>query len=213
MGTIYKRGSIWWVKYYRSGKPFFETSGSKKKTDALRLLKDREGDIVKGVPVTPMVNRVTLGELYEDMVNDYEINSRKSLQHMKLRFENHILPYFGEQGGLTVSGGEPTVQAKEIQKLFKAVRKEGFHITLDTCGAIYSEDVNKVYDLVDLVLLDVKHIDPEWHRKLTGNGNGNVLKNAQYREESGKPMWLRYVLVPGWTDQPEFLELFFPTLY
>lgn len=97
MGTVYKRGTIWWVKYYRNGKPFFESSGSRKRTDAVNLLKGREGDIVKGVPVTPVVNRITLGELYADLVTDYEINSRKSLRHMKIRFEKHLLPYFGEQ--------------------------------------------------------------------------------------------------------------------
>lgn len=115
-------------------------------------------------------------------------------------------PYFGDKGGLTVSGGEPTVQADALIPLFQEVKKAGFHITLDTCGAIYSEKVNEVYDLADLVMLDVKHIDPVWHKKLTGQDNSTVLENAHYREKTGKPMWLRYVLVPGWTDQPEFLE-------
>lgn len=115
-------------------------------------------------------------------------------------------PYFGEQGGLTVSGGEPTVQAKELKKLFEAVKQEGFHITLDTCGAIFNEDINEIYDLANLVLLDVKHIDGEQHKKLTGHTNENVLKNANYREKTGEPMWLRYVLVPGWTDDPKHLE-------
>ena len=66
--------------------------------------------------------------------------------------------------------------------------------------------MEKLYDLTDLVLLDVKHIDDGWHRRLTGASNVNTLKMAEYREQSGKPMWLRYVLVPGWSDQPEFLE-------
>ena len=115
-------------------------------------------------------------------------------------------PYFGQTGGLTVSGGEPTVQAAELKKLFQQVKAAGFHITLDTCGAIYNQEINQVYDLADLVMLDVKHIDNTWHQKLTGHTNTNVLKNALYREQTGKPMWLRYVLVPGWTDQPEYLE-------
>jgi integrase len=96
MGTVYKRGTVWWCKYYRNGKPFFETSGSTRKTDAVRLLKDREGDIVKGVPVTPQVNRVTLGELYQDVVTDYVVNKKKTLNDMKRRFQNHMLPFFGE---------------------------------------------------------------------------------------------------------------------
>ena len=115
-------------------------------------------------------------------------------------------PYFGRDGGLTVSGGEPTVQSTELKELFSEVKKAGFHITLDTCGAIYNQEVNEIYDLTDLVMLDVKHINNDWHKKLTGQNNETVLQNAQYREKTGKPMWLRYVLVPGWTDQPEFLE-------
>lgn len=115
-------------------------------------------------------------------------------------------PYFKNRGGLTVSGGEPTVQAEGVTELFEKAKAAGFHTCLDTCGAIYSQAVNRIYDLTDLVLLDVKHIDPEWHTKLTGKSNTTVLQNAEYREKSGKPMWLRYVLVPGWSDQPEFLK-------
>lgn len=115
-------------------------------------------------------------------------------------------PYFGTKGGLTVSGGEPTLQTPALQELFPLVHERGFNVALDTNGVIYNPQVNALYDMTDLVILDVKHIDDDWHRKLTGAGNRNVLLNAEYRERSGKPMWLRYVLVPGWTDQPEFLE-------
>lgn len=116
-------------------------------------------------------------------------------------------PYFKSNGGLTVSGGEPTFQAAGLLELFQKVKAAGFHITLDTNGVIYSEEVSKIYDLADLVILDVKHIDDAQHKKLTGGmGNSEVLMNAMYREHSGKKMWLRYVLVPGWTDQPKFVE-------
>lgn len=116
-------------------------------------------------------------------------------------------PYFKSNGGLTVSGGEPTYQADELLELFQDVKKAGFHITLDTNGVIYSEIIHEIYNLADLVILDVKHIDNEQHKKLTGGmGNNEVLMNALYREHSRKKMWLRYVLVPGWTDQPKFLE-------
>jgi len=115
-------------------------------------------------------------------------------------------PYFSRGGGLTVSGGEPTVQAEALVELFTAVKEAGYHTCLDTNGTIVSPLVKKLYDLTDLVLLDVKHIDESWHRKLTGSSNANTLAMAEYRESTGKPMWLRYVLVPGWSDQPEFLE-------
>jgi pyruvate formate lyase activating enzyme len=63
-----------------------------------------------------------------------------------------------------------------------------------------------LYDEVDLILLDVKHIDTGWHKKITGFGNENVFQTTAYRESTGKPMWLRYVLVPGYSDQTEFLH-------
>ncbi len=114
--------------------------------------------------------------------------------------------YFSRGGGLTVSGGEPTIQAEGLIELFSAVKNAGYHTCLDTNGTVVSPMVKKLYDLTDLVLLDVKHIDDAWHRKLTGASNLNTLAMAEYRESTGKPMWLRYVLVPGWSDQPESLE-------
>lgn len=114
--------------------------------------------------------------------------------------------YFGETGGLTISGGEPTLQASALIELFQECQRLGFQTCLDTCGAIYSQEVEKLYDLTDLVMLDVKHIDNEWHQKLTGASNVNTLQNAALREKSGKELWLRYVLLPGWTDQELHLE-------
>jgi len=116
------------------------------------------------------------------------------------------LPNFGQLGGLTVSGGEPTLQAEALIELFNECHKHGFNTCLDTCGAVFNQIIQKLYDSTDIVMLDIKHIDPTWHQKLTKNSNENVLKSAAYREQSGKEMWLRYVLVPGWTDQAEYLE-------
>lgn len=122
-------------------------------------------------------------------------------------------PYFKQTGGLTVSGGEPTLQASALIKLFTAAKARGFHVALDTNGIVDTTVVHQLYDLTDLVILDVKHIDDRWHKKLTHTSNRAVLKNAQYREQSGKPMWLRYVLVPGWTDQPEHLRTWAQTFH
>lgn len=117
-------------------------------------------------------------------------------------------PYFGKngtEGGLTVSGGEPTLQAKAVTALFKKAQERGFHTCLDSCGAIVNKDVEELYRHTDLLLLDVKHINADWHRKLVGQSNEKVLENAKIREKSGREMWLRYVLVPGWTDQTVYL--------
>lgn len=115
-------------------------------------------------------------------------------------------PYFGKTGGLTVSGGEPTVQTEALIELFAAAKEKGFHLALDTNGIFFNDAVRKLYDLTDLVILDVKHINDVWHRKVTGASNVPVLQNAAYRDQTGKPLRLRYVLVPGWTDQPEYIE-------
>ena len=69
-----------------------------------------------------------------------------------------------------------------------------------------NKEVHELLEHTDLLLLDVKHINDEWHHKLTGLSNKNTLALAEYRESTGKRMWLRYVLVPGWTDQEQYLE-------
>ncbi|GIK84246.1 MAG: pyruvate formate-lyase-activating enzyme [Patescibacteria group bacterium] len=115
-------------------------------------------------------------------------------------------PYFKNGGGVTFSGGEPTLQTKELLPICQQIKQAGFHITLDTCGGIFTEETQQLYDLCDLVMLDVKHINRDWHVKLTKHSNDTVLKNAHYREQTGKELWLRYVLVPGWTDQDEYLK-------
>lgn len=115
-------------------------------------------------------------------------------------------PYFKEKGGLTVSGGEALLQRKGLIDLFTKAKKAGFNTTLDTNGSILDETAKKLLEVTDLVLLDVKHIDPVWHMKVTNSSNETVLQFAKYLEKIDKPMWLRYVFVPGYTDQKEFLE-------
>ena len=113
--------------------------------------------------------------------------------------------YFGAEGGVTVSGGEPTIHAKELTKLFKALHKKGLKTALDTNGALLNDDTKKLYAETDLLLLDTKHIDEDKHRTLTGMSNRNTLDLALYRESTKKPMWLRYVLVPGYSDDEKDL--------
>jgi pyruvate formate lyase activating enzyme len=114
--------------------------------------------------------------------------------------------YFGKKGGVTVSGGEPLLQRHAIRELFVRLHAEGIHTALDSNGRLIDEAAQALLAETDLLLLDVKHIDDDWHHRLTGLSNRNTLKVAAHREESGKPFWLRYVLVPGWSDQDEFLH-------
>jgi len=115
--------------------------------------------------------------------------------------------YFGKKGGVTISGGEPLIQSQQLIPLLKALKAEGIHTNIDTNGRVLNNHTKELLDnYADLVMLDIKHIDDEWHKKLTGMSNVNTLKFAEYRENSGKAMWLRYVLVPGWSDQEEYLH-------
>lgn len=115
--------------------------------------------------------------------------------------------YFGEKGGVTASGGEPAIQAASLGKLFAKLQERGIHTALDTNGALaIDEPLKYLLNHTDLVLLDVKHIDPVKHKILTGRTNENILETARYCEENNIKMWLRYVLVPGYSDDPTDLE-------
>lgn len=114
--------------------------------------------------------------------------------------------YFGKDGGVTVSGGEPLLQRNKLTTFFKALHEIGINTCLDSNGRLNDAATHELLEHTDLLLLDVKHINDEWHHKVTGLTNRNTLDLAAYRESTGKRMWLRYVLVPGWTDQVEFLE-------
>ncbi|MCU0388089.1 MAG: pyruvate formate-lyase-activating protein [Chitinophagaceae bacterium] len=115
-------------------------------------------------------------------------------------------PFFGKRGGVTISGGEPTLQRTMLIKLFEMFKAEGINTALDSNGRLLNDEVKTLLSLTDYLLLDVKHMNDDWHHRLTGLSNKSVLEVAAYRECTGLPMWIRYVLVPGWSDQPEFLH-------
>lgn len=123
-----------------------------------------------------------------------------------LRYKN----YFANGGGVTVSGGEPLLQAEFVKELFTILKSNGVHTALDTSGAVFSKDDKGKFDgllaVTDLVLLDIKHINPEEHKRLTARPNENILEFAKYLSQTGKPMWIRHVLVPQITDSDEYLQ-------
>lgn len=106
-------------------------------------------------------------------------------------------------GGLTISGGEPLMQDRFVVKLFRGAKQMGVHTALDTNGFLGERLTNEELDAIDLVLLDIKAWDPARHKALTGRDNAPTLAFARRLAERGKPVWLRYVLVPGMTDDPE----------
>ena len=124
-----------------------------------------------------------------------------------LRFKS----YWGESGGVTVSGGEALLQIEFLTEFFKALKKEGVHTCLDTAAGPYRDtpEYKEKFDLLmqytDLVLLDLKEIDSHKHKDLTGIPNENILLCAKHLDELKKPIWVRHVLVPTITDNDEDL--------
>lgn len=109
-------------------------------------------------------------------------------------------PFFGRRGGITFSGGEPTVQAEALIPLFDRLHEEGIHICVDSNGGLWNSHVEQMLRRTDLVLLDVKEIDSARHAHITGRPNEQTLRTAEWLETNGRPFWLRYVLVPGLSD-------------
>lgn len=119
--------------------------------------------------------------------------------------------YWGEKGGITVSGGEPLLQMDFLIDLFKKAKAQGIHTTIDTCGKPFTRkepffsQFQELMTYTDLLLFDIKHIDNEEHKRLTSMGNENILEMATYLSEINKPVWIRHVLVPERSDYDEFL--------
>lgn len=123
-----------------------------------------------------------------------------------MRMARNQKPFFGANGGITASGGEPLNQAKELTEVFKALKNEGFNTCLDTNGNIFNEHVKDLLKYTDLVLLDIKEFNNDAHRILTGSDNTRALNFAKYLNEQNIPTWVRYVLVPGYSDNQEHLH-------
>ncbi|GAB3068089.1 pyruvate formate-lyase-activating protein [Salinicoccus sesuvii] len=122
------------------------------------------------------------------------------------------MPYFkASGGGVTVSGGEPLLQLSFLTALFKELKALGIHTCIDTsAGCVddseaYMKEMDDLLKYTDLLLLDIKHIDSEKHTRLTTKPNTQILKFAERLSERGQPIWVRHVLVPGLTDDPEDL--------
>lgn len=115
-------------------------------------------------------------------------------------------PFFGKRGGITFSGGEPTVQARALVPLLRRLKAAGIHICIDSNGGVWNEHVEELFGLADLILLDVKEICDARHTRITGRSNERTLLTARWLEEHNHPFWLRYVLVPGLSDAGDDLH-------
>ncbi len=115
--------------------------------------------------------------------------------------------YFGEEGGLTISGGEPLLQPEAVLWLLEALKKEGLHTALDTAGLVKEDLLLRALQHTDLLLYDIKLMDEAEHRKYTGRGNAQILENlvkvSPYLKESKKKLWIRTPIIPGATESKE----------
>lgn len=133
------------------------------------------------------------------------------------RFERNRSYY--RSGGITATGGEPMLQIDFLTELFTKAKERKIHTCLDTSGILFSKMREKTVALMavtDLVMLDIKHIREEEHKKLTGHSNAGILEFARHLDSIGKPVWIRHVVVPGITfDRNELTELgkFLKTLH
>lgn len=120
---------------------------------------------------------------------------------------------FYKDGGLTVTGGEPLLQIDFLLELFELCKKDNIHTCIDTSGItykpgndVYNAKLDKLMTMTDLVMLDIKHIDPVKHMELTKQPNDGILAFARYLSDKEIPIWIRHVVVPGITDDEEYLR-------
>ena len=120
---------------------------------------------------------------------------------------------FYRGGGITVTGGEPLMQVDFLIDLFTLAKAKDIHTCIDSSGIAFNPDsaqfmekLNHLMTLTDLVMLDIKHIDPEKHKELTAQPNQRILEFAAYLNEKQVDMWIRHVVVPGITDDDKYLD-------
>lgn len=122
------------------------------------------------------------------------------------------LPFY-KNGGITVTGGEPMMQMEFLIALFTTLKKDHIHTCIDTSGIAFRPTdsafmalLDQLLSLTDLIMLDIKHIVPSEHEKLTGHSNERILAFAKYLDEKNVPVWIRHVIVPGITYYKEYLS-------
>lgn len=136
---------------------------------------------------------------------------QKSAQEL-FDFAMRYKTYWGKKGGITVSGGEPLLQIDFLIEFFKLCKKNGVHTTIDTAAAPFTREepffskFEELMQYTDLLMVDIKDIDPAKHLELTKVKIDPVLDCLSYLDSIGKPVWIRHVLVEGYTDDNEELK-------
>ncbi len=115
------------------------------------------------------------------------------------------LRFIKKRGGVTISGGEPTMQIDFLRELLKDFKALGLHTAIDTSGYVSIEDITKIVEFTDLFVVDIKHMDKYVCEQISGKSNNNMFTLLEYLEEKRKDVWLRSVLLPGLTDSDEYI--------
>ncbi len=138
----------------------------------------------------------------------YEENKKVFVSEILDKYDS--IKEFLKNGGITVTGGEPLSQIDFVTELFKQAKQKNIHTALDTSGVLFNRknlaQFDRLLKYTDLVLLDIKHINDEEHKKLTGFSNKNILDFAMYLSEKNIPIWVRHVVVPTITDDEKYLK-------
>lgn len=200
MGSIYKRGNVLWLKYYQHGRAIRESTGTKNRAAAKRMLVAREGDIAKDIPITPKTGRITFDEAVQDLLNDYTTNKRRSLEGVKRKINLHLRPVFGNRrmAGITTA---------DIR---------AFTATRQTAGAANAEINRELAVLKRMFSLAVQggalHARPHIPMLVENNVRQGFLEDSQYRSVMARlPVELRPVIefayFSGWRVKSEILPL------
>ncbi len=159
-----------------------------------------------GVRYVVFVQGCPLRCLYCHNPDSWKFKSGKEITSEELT--EQILEYksYIKRGGVTISGGEPLAQPEFVTDIIRRCHAENLHVAIDTSGSISLVVAKQVIDEADMLLLDIKSDDKELCYRLTGRQNDNAYKILDYCEEIGKPVWIRHVLLPGYTLKKERLE-------
>lgn len=137
-------------------------------------------------------------------INGGEVKTVDEIIEKIENYKNYIIL---SGGGVTVTGGEPLLQVRFLIELFKKLKEKNIHTCIDTSGMVsITDNIKELLKYTDLVLLDIKHIDDEKCKRLVGSSNKKELEFARYLSDNNIKMWIRQVLVPGYTDDEEDLK-------
>ena len=137
MGEVRRRGKVWWIRVYRNGQRHEESSKSERKQTAVDLLRLREGNLARGVPVSAKVGRVLFDAAANDLLNDYIVNNRKSLNVVERRVKKHLLPYFGGRRLASITTADVRAYVKHRQEQGIANRNG------DRTGDVSNAEINR----------------------------------------------------------------------